>query len=98
MVGVNSHIDFCNKSYRIAFLKNFETIELVPVPHRNTINFLGMDRKNKFFIWREVEGIFTALDMKGILRAWVIGTGKTTKPTVTVGNMELEDYSLYECN
>ena len=33
MVGVNNHIDFCNNSYRIAFLKDFDTIELVPVPH-----------------------------------------------------------------
>ena len=42
IVGVNRHIDFCNSSYRIAFLKDFNDIEMVPVPHRNTINFLGM--------------------------------------------------------
>jgi len=98
MVGVNNHIDFCNNSYRIAFLKDFNTIELVPVPHRNTINFLGMKRKSQFLIWREVSGVFTALDAKGVLRAWVIGTGKTTKPSVTVGNIELEEFELYECN
>jgi hypothetical protein len=45
IVGVNRHIDFCNSSYRLAFLKDFNDIEMVPVPHRNTINFLGMKPK-----------------------------------------------------
>jgi plastocyanin domain-containing protein len=45
IVGVNKHIDFCHNSYRISFLKNFDNIEMVPVPHRNTINFLGMQPK-----------------------------------------------------
>jgi hypothetical protein len=62
IVGVNRHIDFCNSSYRIAFLKDFDSIEMIPVPHRNTINFLGMLPKNNYFIWREVNGVFTALN------------------------------------
>jgi len=97
-VGVNNHIDFCNNSYRIAFLKDFDTLELVPVPHRNTINFLGMKRKSSFLIWREMAGVFTALDSKCVLMAWIIGTGKTTKPSVTVGNIELDEFELYSCD
>lgn len=65
IVGVNKHIDFCHSSYRISFLKNFDNIEMVPVPHRNTINFLGMQPKQNYLIWRETGGIFTALDTKG---------------------------------
>jgi hypothetical protein len=65
IVGVNRYIDFCNSSYRISFLKDFDNIEMVPVPHRNTINFLGMQAKNNYLIWREVLGDFTALDNKG---------------------------------
>ena len=62
IVGVNRHLDFCNSSYRIGFLKDFNSIEVVPVPHRNTINLLGIQPKNKYVIWREVDGVFTALD------------------------------------
>jgi hypothetical protein len=83
VVGVNRHIDFCNSSFRIAFLKDFDTIEMVPVPHRNTINFLGMQSKNNYLIWRENDGVLNALDKKGDLQAWVIATGKTIKPQVT---------------
>ena len=57
-----------------------------------------MSRKSKFYIWREVKGIFTALDIKGALRAWVIGTGKIAKSNVTVGKMDLDEFHLYECS
>jgi len=67
VVGVNRHIDFCNSSFRIAFLKDFDTIEMVPVPHRNTINFLGMQSKSNYLIWRECNGILNALDKTGTL-------------------------------
>jgi hypothetical protein len=95
IVGVNRHIDFCNSSYRIAFLKDFDKIEMVPVPHRNTINFLGMQTKNNYLIWRESNGVLTALDKKGDLQAWVIGTGKTIKPEVTQSNIDFKEFELY---
>jgi len=76
-------------------LKNFNNIEMVPVPHRNTINFLGMQSKANYLIWRETNGIFTALDKEGHLHAWSIDTGKTAKPLVTVGNIDLADFDLY---
>ena len=97
-MGVNKHIDFCHRSYRISFLKNFDNIEMVPCPHRNTINFLGMQPKQNYLIWRETAGVFTALDTEGRLQAWVIGTGKTTKPLVTLGTIVLDEYELYSCN
>jgi len=98
IVGVNRHIDFCNSSYRIAFLKDFDSIEMVPVPHRNTINFLGMKPKDQYLIWREVNGIFTALNIDGELRAWVVATGKLTKATVTICNIDLSGYTVYKSN
>lgn len=62
---------------------------MVPVPHRNSINFLGMQPKNNYIIWREVNGIFTALNKDGVIKAWIIGTGKTCKATITARNLEL---------
>jgi hypothetical protein len=79
IVGVNRHIDFCNSSNRIAFMKDFDSIEMVPVPHRNTINFLGMRPKKSYLIWREVNGIFTAMDAAKNIDAWIIATGKLVK-------------------
>jgi hypothetical protein len=97
IVGVNRHIDFCNSSYRIAFLKDFNDIEMVPVPHRNTINFIGMKPKKQYLIWREVNGDFTALE-KGtmLIKAWSIATGKLTKANVTVGSANVDGFNLYQ--
>jgi hypothetical protein len=68
---------------------------MVPVPHRNTINFLGMQPKKEYLIWRESRGVFTALDKKGMIRAWVIGTGKITKSDITTNSINLKDYALF---
>lgn len=89
IVGVNNHIDFCKRAQRISFLKDFSHLEMVPIPHRNSINFLGMQPKSEYLIWRELNGTFTALDRKGRLKAWVIGTGKTAKPSITVSNIDI---------
>jgi hypothetical protein len=78
-------------------LKDFNDIEMVPVPHRNTINFLGMQAKQNYLIWREVNGDFTALDAKTTeVKAWSIATGKITTPAVTVGIINVDDYELYQ--
>lgn len=69
---------------------------MIPIPHRNTINFLGMQPKSEYLIWREVNGTFTALDKFGRLKSWVIGTGKITKPKITVSNIDVINYTLYQ--
>ena len=98
IVGINRYIDFCNSSYRIAFLKDFDRIQMVPVPHRNTINFLGMQPKSSYIIWRESNGTFTALDNQGFIRTWIVSTGKTTKSHITAGQLDIKGYAVYECN
>jgi len=49
---------------------------MLPFPHRNTINFLGMDDSNDYLIWREKDGFLSALNKDGALRIWSIGSGK----------------------
>jgi hypothetical protein len=95
IVGVNRHIDFCNNSYRISYLKSFDSIEMVPIPHRNTINFLGMKSKSNYFIWREGNGIFSALDKECNVWAWEICTGKQMKSIITAETMVLDGFELY---
>jgi hypothetical protein len=76
-------------------MKDFDSIEMVPVPHRNTLNFLGMRPKNSYLIWRETNGIFTAManrDGQKEIDAFVIATGKKVKARITVEPMVLADY------
>jgi hypothetical protein len=57
-----------------------------------------MQPKDNYIIWREMNGIFTALNKDKKLQAWVIGTGKTTKPIVSLKQIELQGFKLYACN
>ena len=60
----------------MSFCKDFNTMQILPFAHRNTINFLGMGVRQDYLIWREINGYFTALSNEGILRTWSVGSGK----------------------
>ena len=42
-------------------MKDFNTIQILPFSHRNTINLLGMSIREDYLIWREKNGFFSAM-------------------------------------
>lgn len=49
----------------------------MPLVHRNSLNFIGMDRKKEYFIWLETDGEFTAMNKDtGKLQSWSTVSGK----------------------
>lgn len=46
LCGVNNVLDYSEFSSRIAFLENFDRLQMQSPPHRNTINFVGMYKKS----------------------------------------------------
>jgi len=73
VLGVNDQFELSED--RISLVENFSAIELLPLIHRNSINFVGMNEKSKYLIWREKNGFFTALDDVGELHTWSVLTG-----------------------
>jgi hypothetical protein len=52
----------------------------MPMVHRNTLKFIGMDSKQKYLIWHEAKGCFSALHKEsGTIQTWSIPTGKLLK-------------------
>ena len=49
---------------------------VIPVPHLNLIECIGMGQKSDYLVWREKNGFFTALDRYGNLRTWSLVSGK----------------------
>ena len=47
---------------RFSFLSSYDKITVIPFPHVNLIECVGMDQKSEYLIWREKNGFFTALD------------------------------------
>jgi hypothetical protein len=76
IVGLSNYIDYSDFSQRVSYQTSFEKISMMPFPHRNTINFIGMGIKEEYLIWREKGGFFTGLHKSGELRIWSIGSGK----------------------
>lgn len=76
IAGANNCIDFDFDTQTVAFVRDFNSILLMPLAHRNTIKFFGMGKKKDYLIWRQQDGIFTALDKKLKITMWSTVTGK----------------------
>lgn len=74
--GICNHLDNSIFSARLSFLQNYDTILMLPHPHLNIINFIGMGQKHEYKMWRQKNGFFTVLDRRGELLTWSMLTGK----------------------
>ena len=74
--GVSNLFDNSKFSERFSFIQNFDSIAVIPFPHLNVINCVGMGQKSEYLIWREKNGFFTALDRKSNLLTWSLASGK----------------------
>jgi len=84
-------------------LSDFANIDIVPIPHRNTLRFFGMRPKSDYLIWHQEKGSFTALDKFGYVTTWNIATGKicedksrTMKEIKHASHIIIDDYSIFE--
>jgi len=75
-VGCQGLIDFSHSNQRLVFLSSFDNIEVIPVLHRNTISFIGMEKRDKYLAARVLEDKFVTLDKHNVLRTWGVLTGK----------------------
>ena len=71
---------------------------VLPLPHLNLINCVGMDHKNEYMIWRERNGFFTALDKRSNLLTWSLVSGKmlyVEQQTRSASESHMENYEVY---
>lgn len=74
--GKSSLVNKSNFGNRFSFLQNYNEMAVVPFPHVNQIECIGMGQKARYLVWREKNGFFTALDKFGKLLTWSTITGK----------------------
>ena len=99
VAGVNNQLDVSHFSQRFSFLANFNHIKVVPFPHLNLVNMVGMAQKQQYLVWREKNGFFTALNRDGELLTWSLITGKLLYRQTETGNdtnnANIRDYQVY---
>ena len=76
LVGVNNFIDYDAETLTISYIKDFNQLRMIPLPHRNTFKFFGMGQKSEYLLWRQNKGTFTAIDKKLKMTMWSTATGK----------------------
>lgn len=66
--------------------------------HRNTLKFIGMDSKQKYLMWHESKGCFSALHREtGTISTWSIPTGKLLKIQESkVDVRKFRDFQIFE--
>ena len=76
MGGQANIIDDSKFGDRFTFIQSFDNIVMIPFPHLNILNCIGMGHSTEYLIWREKNGFFTALDKRGSLHTWSLLNGK----------------------
>ena len=67
----------------------------MPMVHRNTLKFIGMDSKQKYLMWHESKGCFSALHKEsGSIQTWSMPTGKLLK--VQQSKVDIQNYQDFE--
>ena len=76
LAGASKLIDNSRFSDRFSFLADFNHILVIPFPHMNLLNFVGMGQKQEYLMWRQKDAFFTALDKRGTLLTWSLVSGQ----------------------
>jgi folate-dependent tRNA-U54 methylase TrmFO/GidA len=58
------------------YLSSFDSIEVIPILHRNTISYIGMKKRNNYLAARQIQDKIVCLDKKNHLTTWGVMTGK----------------------
>ena len=71
-------MDFSGFMQRITFVADLDYIEIIPVAHRNVINFFGMRPRQDYMVWHhnKKSGEFSAIENSGLLIKWSTTTGQ----------------------
>jgi hypothetical protein len=75
-VGISGVIDWNQEYSRLSFLKSFDSLNIVPALHRNTIAFIGMANRKDYLATKVIKDKFVALDYKNYIYSWSVVTGK----------------------
>ena len=76
MGGQCSIIDNSKFGDRVSLIQSYDNIIMIPFPHLNLLNCVGMGHKSEYLIWREKNGFFTALNQEGVMTTWSVASGR----------------------
>lgn len=80
--------EFSSSLSRMGIMESLSYLIVTPLPHRNTIKFMGIEDKDDYLCYTTIEDKFVALTPAGVLQSWSLVTGKALKTTKLEQNFE----------
>jgi folate-dependent tRNA-U54 methylase TrmFO/GidA len=79
IAGMSHLVDYSSLDERLTYMYDYETINIIPLLHRTTLNFIGMLPRHMYLATKQIDNKFIALDITNKLTVWNILTGKMIK-------------------
>ena len=89
-------MQYFEKEDRFAYQVNYKEIMILPVLHKNWMQFFGMKPSTAYLAFKRIDDLFIALDKNQNLTTWKITTGKTKMIKKIKRDLGLNEYELYE--
>ena len=99
--GLCSLIEYNLFNERLAYIEDYDWLIVIPIPHLNTVNCIGMENKHDYLIWREKRGFLTALDRRGMLKTWSALSGKLLyeiEQKKDASKISIQNYEVFRGN
>jgi hypothetical protein len=94
IVLCNDFIDLSRTTGRLSFMKDLRNLEIIPLPHQSTMQFVGCPERNDIASARQIVDRFYALTFSGDIYSWSMTTSKLIEYHKSVIK-ELDQYEIY---
>jgi hypothetical protein len=91
-VGNKSFIDYSFSNTRISYMKDVNTIEIIPLLHENTLSFFSMPERDEILTIKRDTDRFYCLTFTGEIYGWDIATGKLVSFQKLPNNLNFVKY------
>lgn len=88
-VSLRGFLDCNIKEQRLAFMKSLSTIEVLPIPHLNTIPFQNFPERKDIVCTKRDHDMFSVFTFEGILYTWNITNGVMYEPVKALEKLGL---------
>jgi hypothetical protein len=92
-VSMLGQVDYSVHNERLAYLKDLRQIEILPLPHRNSIKLNSFPRRSDILATKRTNDSFTVFTSAGHLMTWDLAEGKLIKTHDT--GKRLDEWTLF---
>lgn len=95
---MNYQVQFTADSQRLIYMKNNDTIHIVPPLHRTTVNFMGIRSRANYIATKKFKDKFFALDRDNIITTWDSINGKLLSQNKIQAEYDFSNYTVFGLN